>query len=259
MLRDVKNTLKTIQDSGISNNRCLGDLISSSLFSERAVFVDNDNNVYLLSSPDLKSKSDTETDLLIIDFISTLKELESSQLIFVVPGPKEKAYPILFYSGATQCTKMQFEGYFDIGNGKTLILTQDSAKIEESGVLVLVGELLPKIIGKIVFDYLTGIVYSTEGLKKYINQGFITEEKRLAKRANRISFFSVLVAILVAISAPFLTVWWSNSHGKATIINTQYEQLITEIGSIGSQLRDTISVQEISPKQTEPIKKNKNK
>ncbi len=255
MQAEIKNALESIRNGGISIDRCLGELVASILFTDRAVFIDSNNDVYFLIPPELINKSGIVTDLIIVDFISVLKELESSQLIFVLQE-KGIMLPALFYSGCNNCRKTQFEGHYDIGNGKKLICKDDSVQIEDNERIVLCGVLLPKKLGQIVARFLSSVVYPTQGFNCFIKRGFITEEQKQAKRANTISAVSVLIAILIAISAPFLTVWWSNSHGQSTINDSQFEQMLTKIESIDSQLRDTISVQCDSPVIKEVSKQN---
>lgn len=254
MHNSIQRVLKRIKENGLDNDTVLGDSVSDILFSDCAIFIDEQRKVFLLQSP---SKKGADVNGLILgDLVSTLHKLEDSMLIYVIE--KDPDLPLIYYSAKTQCTRTQFENRFDIGNG--MILKQDDATacVEKGGTVVISGSQLPSRLGDVIANYLTSIAYPSEGLKGYIDRDFQTEDKYLARRANCISIVSVILAILIAVSAPFITVWWSNTHGKTTIVEPQFEGIL----KAASQpfLRDTIYINNsVSEKHQTTIHNTSNK
>ncbi len=235
MQKKIKKVLECIKSCKLDSETRLGDLLEATLFKKQALFIDESRNVFLLAS-------DFGNDgLLLADLISVLKGLEENHLIYV-----SRSNPLegicLFYEKQTKCELTQFEGRYDIGNDQTLVLKDEAAWIEKNGNKALMGLLISDILAKEIVRYLTSVVYPTEALKEYIKRGYQTEESRLSKRANTISVVSVLIAILIAASSPFLTVWWSNTHGKSTITETQFDRLIDSISSNKVQKTDTVYI-----------------
>ena len=222
MQKIIEKVLYRIKENGFNNDMVLGDSLSDILFSERAIFIDEQRRVFLLQSP--VSKQADSYGLILCDVVSTLRKLEDSMLIYVTG--QEINFPLLFYFGKKQCARTQFENRYDLGNGMLLKIEEEAVSIEKDGKVVACGSQLPSKLGEIVAYYLVANAYPSEGLKDYIKMGFQTEESYLAKRANHISIASVVLAILIAVSAPFLTVWWSNTHGKTTIVEPQYEGIL---------------------------------
>ena len=222
MHQSIQKVLKRIKENGLVFDDVLGESVADILFTDCAIFIDEQRRVFLLQS--LTNKEADGYGLILGDLVSTLRKLEDAMLIYVIG--QEINLPLLFYSAKQQCARTQFENRYDIGNGMLLKLEDDVASIEKDGKVVVCGSQLPSKLGEIVAYYLVATAYPSEGLKDYIKRGFQTEESYLAKRANRISIASVVLAIVIAVSAPFLTVWWSNTHGKTTIIEPQYEGIL---------------------------------
>ena len=254
MHKSIQRVLKRIKENGLDNDTVLGDSISDILFSDCAIFIDEKRRVFLLQSP--SNKGSDVNGLILGDLVSTLRKLENSMLIYVIG--KEPSLPLLYYSAKTQCAKTQFENRYDIGNGMLLKLEEDTVSIEKDGIVIANGSMLPSRLGDVVVSYLTATAYPSEGLKDYIKRGFLTEESYLAKRANRISIASVVLAIMIAVSAPFITVWWSNTHGKTTIVEPQFERILKAASQ--SILRDTIYINNsVSEKHQTTIHNTSNK
>lgn len=236
MHKSIQRVLKRINEKGLENDTVLGDSVSDILFSDCAIFIDEQRRVFLLQ---LHSNKGLDVNGLILgDLVSTLRKLDDAMLIYVIG--QEIHLPLLFYSAIKQCARTQFENRYDIGNGMLLKLEEYTASIEKDGIVIANGSMLPSRLGDVVASYLTATAYPSEGLKDYIKRGFQTEESYLAKRANRISIASVVLAIMIAVSAPFITVWWSNTHGKTTIVEPQFEGIL----KAASQpiLRDTVYI-----------------
>lgn len=240
MHKSIQRVLKRIKENGLYNDTVLGDSVSDILFSDCAIFIDEQRKVFLLQSP---SEKDADVNGLILgDLVSTLRKMEDSMLIYVIG--KEFDLPLIYYSAKTQCTKTQFENRFDIGNGMILKQEDATACVEKNGTVVISGSQLPSRLGDVVANYLTSITYPSEGLNGYIDRGFQTEDRYLSKRANCISMVSVILAILIAVSAPFLTVWWNNTHGKTTIVEPQFEEILKAASQ--PVCRDTIYIKDVA-------------
>lgn len=254
MHKSIQRVLKRIKENGLDDDTVLGDCVADILFSDCAIFIDEQCRVFLLQS--LSNKGSDVNGFILGDLVSTLRKLEDSMLIYVIG--KEPSLPLLYYSAKTQCAKTQFENRYDIGNGMILRQEDVTACIEKDGTVIASGSMLPSRLGDVVASYLTATAYPSEGLKDYIKRGFQTEESYLAKRANRISIASVVLAIIIAVSAPFITVWWSNTHGKTTIVEPQFEGIL----KAASQpiLRDTVYINNsVSEKQQTTIHNTNNK
>lgn len=235
MQKTIKNVLESIKDCKLGSGTRLGELLETNLFKKQALLIDESGKVFMLTS-------DWDKDgLFLTDLISVLRELEGNNLIYV-SGSNNFENICLFYEKQSKCETTQFEGRFDIGDGQTLVKKDDIAWIENNGKKTLTGMLISDILAKEVVRYLTSVVYPTEGLKEYIKRGYQTEESRLSKRANTISVVSVVIAIIIAVLSPFLTVWWSNTHGKSTITDNQFNRLIDSISSVKVQKTDTVFV-----------------
>lgn len=239
----IKDVLQSIVKIGKSTDVCLGRIIQTQLFCNNALLIDNNDNVYCMY--DLKTHNGNN-ELIIFDLLSTLSNLERQNYIYVVQKV-ENTRPILFYEHSSFCDKNQFENRYNIGNEMVLSVDEDVASIEKQGEKILEGSKLPEILSQSVVRYLTSIVFPTEDLKDFVNRNYQSEEIRQTKRANRISIISVVVAILIAISAPFLTIWWGNTHGKNTITELQFKSLLQSIRDSKTMMKDTIYIRETAP------------
>ena len=240
----ISKSLDTIIKAGLSSDRCLGSILSSVFFDNMAVFVDDQYNTYLLTSDVAGIKKGKE--MVLVDLLATLADFEKRFNILVAKSER-LCFPILFFANSNGCTVSQLDGHYEIGNQQQLIVDDEKAKIVENQKTILDGYRLPQALSDRVVYYLTSVIYSTEELKEYVKRGYQTEEIRQTKRANTISIASVCIAILVAISAPFLTIWWGNTHGKSTVTESQYKALINTIQDSKVAPKDTVYVKEAEP------------
>jgi hypothetical protein len=228
MRKEIQETLKIINKTSISSNQTLGILLSNVLFSKMAVFCNAKGDTFLLSSK-LNNES-IKNGLLITELVSVLHDLEESHSVYVTESIGRRS-EFLLYNGYKCVTQTQFEGRFDVGNGEELLVEDGKAVIKnrDDNYSVLEGELVSQPLSDELFRILTAIIYPTERLGEFIKWNYQTEEKRQMKKANLISIISVVIAIIIAVSAPFMSVYWSNSHGEVTINRSQFKQILSTI------------------------------
>lgn len=242
----IKKSVIKITKNSITSDKCLGDMLSDELFVDQAIYIDKEGRAFWLYSDESKKGVDG---LIITELLAVLKDFEASHLLFV--ANKQIYDDILFFSNKTKCVRSQFEGLYDLGGGLQLQIQEENAVIKKNGNEILSGTILPDVVAKDVVRYFLSVVYPTEGLIHYVERGFQTEEQYQAKRANTISIASVFVAILIAVSSPFLTIWWSNTHGRSTIIESQYNRLLDSISVLDNNQRDTVIVSKVPKKELE--------
>lgn len=258
MNEKVKQILVRIKDGDLNLNKRLGDTLSDLLFVNQAIFIDKENNAYYLHSFGNDKTDTNNSGLLLTEVLAVLQELEAYHLLFVSERD-DVDEEMLFYSSKTKFNTNQFEEAYDIGNGLLLKKEDDAFAIVSNGSNILCGTALPDVLAKDVIRYLSSVVYPTNGLKRYIDRGYITEEQLRAKRANTISVIGVITAIVVAISAPFVTIWWSNTHGKSTIVETQYDRLLDSISVLRYRTKDTVIIEKEKPVDNIELKNNNKK
>ena len=56
-----------------------------------------------------------------------------------------------------------------------------------------------------------------------------------------------------------MTIWWSNTHGKSTIVETQYDRLLDSISVLRNQTKDTVIIERGRPKDDTESKNNNKK
>ena len=253
----VKQVLVRIKEGNLYLNKRLGDILSDLLFVNQAIFIDKENYAYYLHSLGNDKTEKNNSGLLLTEVLAVLQELEASHLLFISERD-DVDEEMLFYSSKTKFNTNQFEGVYDIGNGLLLKKEDDAFAIVYNGSNILYGMALPDVLAKDVVRLFSSVVYPTEGLIRYIDRGYITEEQQRAKRANTISVIGVFIAIVVAISAPFVTIGWSNSHGKSTIVETQYDRLLDSISVLRKHTKDTVIFEKGKSEDVIELK-NKNK
>jgi len=254
----VKQVLVRIKEGNLNLNKRLGDTLSDLLFVNQAIFIDKEGCAYYLHSFGNDKTETNNSGLFLTEVLAVLQELEASHLLFVSKRD-DVDEEMLFYSSKTKFNTNQFEGVYDIGNGLLLKKEDDTFVIVSNGSNILFGTALPDVLAKDVVRFFSSVVYPTNGLKRYIDRGFITKEQQRAKRANTISVIGIIIAILVAISAPFVTIWWSNTHGKSTIVETQYDRLLDSISVLRNQTKDTVIIERGRPKDDTESKNNNKK
>ena len=225
----VKQVLVRIKEGNLYLNKRLGDILSDLLFVNQAIFIDKENYAYYLHSLGNDKTEKNNSGLLLTEVLAVLQELEASHLLFISERD-DVDEEMLFYSSKTKF----------------------------NGSNILYGMALPDVLAKDVVRLFSSVVYPTEGLIRYIDRGYITEEQQRAKRANTISVIGVFIAIVVAISAPFVTIGWSNSHGKSTIVETQYDRLLDSISVLRKHTKDTVIFEKGKSEDVIELK-NKNK
>lgn len=226
-----KNIIKTIAKLDITCQDKFGDIIAPILFKSGtcALFLSRETKKIEILVPINDKKKHYEMFWLLTELVSLLHELETKHLIYVI-RQIEDVFSEFYYEEKKDYKITQTDSEIKINS--TCILRAEENYLHtvyNNDSQVLFGIEGPSALYNDLMYFLNSVIYPTSGLKKYIKQGFKTEETYLSIRANKISKISIYIAIFIALISPFISVWWSNHYGVSRIDEIQYEGLVKSI------------------------------
>lgn len=222
----LKKSLLKLDRSIYSTQLCLGCVVSPVLFAsgERALMINKEMGCAVVFS-----RSQEEADysiMLLTQLISIIKEIKTQGLLLNV-GFKKTDLELFYSSPQNELKAQSVPGRYYSSSG--CILECADAPLLKDEDRVLMGFNLPPQLFKPLSEDLLSVFFPTPDYKAYLTRDFCSVEEYRAKRALRISWFAIVVAILIGISSPFFAVILGNRFGQTELKEEQYKGLLKEI------------------------------
>lgn len=209
----------------------LGDIVAKTMFGKgklaMAIHVDGRND-FLLFPPTTSNKVIQKSLLQITDLCATLSFLEKNKQILLI-APQELESKV-FYERTNILEADTIPHVFNLSDSCKLTTNDtEGMRIINEGRLELVEYTVSSEIIKSLSRYMCSTVLPTKALETFKQRGYKTTEEHLTRRGLRISLWSVVIAVVIALASLLGTVWIGNKHGISTINKEQFDRLIHSI------------------------------
>ena len=254
-----KKIIKSIATQTFDDNKPFGQAISHLLFPRgQKALLCKDGHFILLLSTDVNATNEIKT---LIELLSHIRYLENEHIIYVQNGENRDA-DYLFYEDCDDMKKLSSLQGYDLGFGYELKNEQVGYSISlKNGSKVLTQNVNIDFLADEIKKYLECRIFPTVAVNRLIKQNYLSDNDYNNKQAIKISRISIWVALGIACLSPFITLLLSNKWGKATINDSQYENLLNNIGDKSTSIDTTVmrhqsidTVQEIHKNEQDSIK-----
>lgn len=194
---------------------------------KNALFVDFTNNKGFIFAP---SRSEASSSFKLMSaLISVMSNLERDGLIYV-SNYTEQSGVSLAYGESIVLDSQPLPSRYESKNDGVIIDEESATSFSlRDGDSVMCSYELPKQLFLPLSRYLFSIIFPTNELDKYVSLGFMTEDKYHTKKALRISRVAIVIALLIGILTPIVSVIISNYWGVTTLNEEQLALIINAI------------------------------
>ena len=226
VIQDIIDDLLKID---VQDPEVFGDLISKYLFKEgESALVINRQKPYLLvrnTATDLFVRSKI---LLLFELMSVIESLQKSHDVLIITGDVD---PIcVYYEGKKYINNITHNLYKLSDNNLVLAIESDDNISINKGYSKLLSKVIELTSLQMEFaKYLSSVILPTLGLSKFKENGYLDDDVFLNIRSLRISRISVIIAIILALLSPIISVVLNNTITYSTINETQFNQILEAI------------------------------
>ena len=222
----IKKSLLQLDSSIFSTQLCLGCVVSPILFAggKRALMINKERECAIVFS-----RSQEEADysiMLLTQLIAIINEIKKQGLLLGV-GYKKTDLEFFYSSSQNELIAQSVPGRYCSSTG-CILECLDTPLLKDEDI-ILKGYSLPPQLFEPLSEALLSVFFPTPDYKVYLTRDFCTVEEYRAKRALRVSWVAIIVAILIGISSPFFAVFWGNRYGQTELKVEQYQGLLKEI------------------------------
>lgn len=251
-----KKMLKALRDQSITDIGYLGIAIKDVFFTSRkcALYLEPSQRQACLFYPTNEKHADRQTFSRLISLITFIEYLQQENLVYL--QPTQMNHEVLFYqnfdhsfllggkydpdvkhaitkdeflridlSPTPATVKLPNGGSVQAGQVRSDLLFITDAKGNRFLQSTDVSSLYDKL-----YSLLCCRAFPTETLRRFIQNGYCTDDENRNKRSLILSRASFLVALLALIlTSPWVATPYSNQHGYTTIDQTQFDTLKSAI------------------------------
>lgn len=223
-----KKVIKAIAKQSINDYKKLGEVIAPFFFrsNECALLLNIQNKTVEVLSVTTTDENVVKFFYQLTELLSILHDLNNNHLIYVLPQEIDSTSEF-YYQKKTDYSKSLLDSAIKINSSNILKLMPDGThSVFEGSKQILKGYCYPSVLYDDLMYFFNSIVYPTSGLNLYIKHYFYPIELYETKRSNKISKISIIVAILIALLSPFVSVLLNNKYGVCKLNENQYKELI---------------------------------
>lgn len=228
----MTNVIKTIVDDllkiDIQHPEVFGNLISKYLFKDgESALVISGQRSYLLVRKTATDSFIHSKILLLIELIAVFESLQKSHDILVVNSVLD---PIcVYYAGKEQLNNIMHDMYKLSDNQVLTLGIHNQISINKASCPLLSKAIELTSLQTEFAKYLSAVILPTSGLRKFKENGYVDDDIFLNMRSLNVSRWSLIVAIIVALLSPIISVILSNAISYSTIQENQFQQIIETI------------------------------
>lgn len=222
----LKKSLLQLNTSIYSTQYCLGCIIAPMLFAKgkRALLIDeSQKRAFVFANNQNEAYFSI---MLLTELITVIGEMKK-QGVIIDAEIKQTDLELFYSTEVNELMDDSIPGRYKTTNGGVLEYSS-KPQLKEDDIL-LTGYVIPSQLFAPLKETLLSISFPTPHYSDYINHGFCTEDAFRTKRAFRVSWFAIIVAILIGVLSPFGSILLGNLFGHMTLDNGQFQKLITVI------------------------------
>ena len=169
---------------------------------------------------------------LLTELFSYLRYMENEHIVYVQSITSKVS---VLLNGVSDQKKNTVREEYDLGNNCALCLNNNLPSIHcvARGVQMTNVNDVTSLRSDIE-HYLQSYIYPTTSLSYFIKHDYLSESDYQTKRSVSISRVSIVVAIIIALCSPIVTLLISNKWGYVTINDNQFE-IIKALKPVSSQ------------------------
>lgn len=226
----------------IQDPEVFGDLISKYLFKDgESALLIYGQKPYLLVRNTATDSFISSKILLLLELISVIESLQKSHDVLVL---NSVGNPVcVYYDGKQQLSNTLQDIYKLSGNQVLTVGPRNQISINKDS-----SPLLSKVIELTSLQmefakYMSSVVLPTSGLSKFKENGYVDNDIYLNLRSLKVSRISIIVAVIIALLSPIVSVVLNNAISYSTIERNQFEQIIEAIKTSKIIHYDTNSIE----------------
>lgn len=224
----IKSIIDDLLEIDIQDPEVFGDLVSKYLLKDgESALVIYRQKSYLLVRKTATDSFIRSRILLLLELISVIQSLQKSHDILVLDSIGDSI--CVYYDVKTQLDK-SLSGIYRLSDNQALAIElngQISINKDASPVLSKVIELTS--LQMEFTKYMSSVILPTSGLSKFKENGYVDNDVFLNLRSLKISRKSIIVAVIIAVLSPVLSVLLNNACSYSTIEGNQFKQIIEAI------------------------------
>lgn len=220
MRSEVESVIRQMAESNVIDLMPFGIHYGGTLFPERKRAVVKEAGCYYLLLPEGSDKN-VEFALL-TELFSYLRYMEENHIIYV--RQSERPVDVLL-EGYRDKHLNSATGEYDLGNGCSLKIEDGTPIIMCSTNTPLQSHLDITSLAADIEHFLLAYIYPTAALHDFIANDYLSKPDFQTKRSVSISRKSILVAVIIAVISPVVTIILGNKYGIATLNRQQFDTL----------------------------------
>ena len=220
MRSEVESVIRQMAETDIKELMPFGIQYGSTLFPERKRAVVKEAGSFYLLLPEGSNKN--EEFALLTELFSYLRYMEENHIVYV--RQSERPVDVLL-DGYRDKNLNSATGEYNLGNGCSLKIEDGTPKILCSDNTLLQSLLDITSLTADIEHFLLAYVYPTATLHDFIANDYLSKTDFQAKRSVNISRMSIIVAVIIAVLSPVVTIFLGNKFGIATLNKQQFDTL----------------------------------
>ncbi|MBO5631535.1 MAG: hypothetical protein J5965_20900 [Aeriscardovia sp.] len=248
MRSEVESVIRQMAETDVKELMPLGIQYGSTLFPERKRAVVKEADCYYLLLPEGSNKN--EEFALLTELFSYLRYMEENHIVYV--RHSERPVDVLL-DGYRDKNLNSAAGEYDLGNGCSLKTEDGTPKILCSDNTTLQSDLDITSLAADIEHFLLAYVYPTAVLHDFIANDYLSKSDFRAKRSISISRISIIVAVIIAVLSPVVTIILGNKYGISTLNKQQFDTLKLIIAEPESKAPDSPSYNKSSIQLCQPL------
>ena len=221
--RIIKESLLKLDSTVFFNQECLGCVVAPVLFQKgkRALLIDDEKKSAIVFA--VNQNEANNSIMLLTELIAYVKVIKRNGLVLDV-DTKHSDLEFFYSIPNNELFAQSVPGFFETGDG-CILEYSDTCQIKDDGV-ILTGYSIPTQLFSALKDTLLSVSFPTPEYSDYLNHNFNTIESFHTKRALKISWFAIAVAILIGVLSPLFSVFIGNRFGYTVLKTEQFQELI---------------------------------
>ena len=218
----IKEIIDSIDKQPLTIEASFGYNVSNVLFrkGEKALLRIDGKYCLLLG----ESIDAAESTRMLLELFSYLRDMEKEHIIYVQQSLGDKD-SFLFYEECKDLRWSQASQRYNMGDNCYLKELKGQFQIFDNGNVVLKQAVNLDFLSDEIEQYLCSLIYPTNTLKRFIKQGYLSDNDYYNNEAQSLSRKSIIVALIIACVSPIVTLLLSNQWGVTTIIDSQYSSI----------------------------------
>ncbi len=238
----IQTIIDDLLEIDVQYPEVFGNLISKYLFKDgESALVINGQRSYLLVRKTATDSFVHSKILLLLELIAVFESLQKSHDILILNSVRD---PICVYYDAKEQLNNIMHDMYRLSDNQVLILgTHNRISINKDSTPLLSKAIELTSLQTEFAKYMSSVILPTSGLSKFKENGYVDNDVFLNMRSLKVSRLSVIVAIILAVLSPIISIVLSNAMSYSKIEGKQFKQIIETIQTSKIIHRDSSSIE----------------